>query len=72
MKTTPPPILLDKSTVASLLTLDECIAAVEDAFAAAARGDALATALLHVDGVGGEFHVKAGGLKAPDAFSRAT
>jgi len=68
MKTTPPPILLDKSTVASLLTLDECIAAVEDAFAAAARGDALATALLHVDGVGGEFHVKAGGLKAPDAF----
>jgi ornithine cyclodeaminase/alanine dehydrogenase-like protein (mu-crystallin family) len=66
MKTTPPPLLLDKSTVASLLTLDECIVAVEDAFAASARGDALATALLHVDGVGGEFHVKAGGLKSPD------
>ncbi|MEP6732309.1 MAG: ornithine cyclodeaminase family protein [bacterium] len=68
MKTTPPPLLLDKATVASLLTLDECIAAVSDAFAAAARGDALATELLHVDGVGGEFHVKAGGLKSPDAF----
>lgn len=68
MKTTPPPLLLDKTTVASLLTLDECITAVEEAFTASARGDTLATALLHVDGVGGEFHVKAGGLKRPDAY----
>lgn len=66
MKTTPPPLLLNKSTIASLLTLDECITAVEDAFAASARGEALATALLHVDGIGGEFHVKAGGLTSPD------
>jgi ornithine cyclodeaminase/alanine dehydrogenase-like protein (mu-crystallin family) len=66
VKTTPPALLLDKSTVGSLLTLDDCIAAVEDAFAASARGDALHTALLHVDGIGGEFHVKAGGLLSPD------
>jgi alanine dehydrogenase len=68
MKTTPPALLLDKSTVASLLTLDECIAAVERAFADSARGDTLATALLHVDGKDGEFHVKAGGLLHPDAL----
>ncbi|MEO8337170.1 MAG: ornithine cyclodeaminase family protein [bacterium] len=68
MKTTPPPLLLDKATVASLLTLDACIAAVEEAFAASARGEALATALLHVDGVDGEFHVKAGGVKSPEAY----
>jgi ornithine cyclodeaminase/alanine dehydrogenase-like protein (mu-crystallin family) len=68
MTTTPPALLLDKTTVASLLTLDDCIAAVEGAFAASARGEALATALLHVDGVEGEFHVKAGGLLSPDTL----
>jgi alanine dehydrogenase len=68
MKTTPPALLLDKTTVGSLLTLDDCIAAVEGAFAASARGVALSTALLHVDGLEGEFHVKAGGLLSPEAL----
>src|SRR5689334_13011172 len=67
MKPTPPALLLDRATVASLLTLDDCIGAVEAAFVAHARGETLATELLHVDGLGGEFHVKAGGLRAPAA-----
>ena len=68
MKPTPPALLLDRATVGSLLTLDDCIAAVERAFGAHARGESLTTELLHVDGLGGEFHVKAGGLKAPRAY----
>jgi alanine dehydrogenase len=68
MKPTPPALLLDRATVGSLLTLDDCIAAVERAFAAHARGESLQTELLHVDGLGGEFHVKAGGLKSPTAY----
>jgi alanine dehydrogenase len=65
MKPTPPALLLNRSDVAAVLTLDDCIAAVEAAFADHARGETLATGLLHGDGVGGEFHIKAGGLRAP-------
>ena len=65
MKNTPPALLLDRRTVAELLSLDDCIAAVEAAFAANARGETLAPGLLHGDGVGGEYHIKAGGLRAP-------
>lgn len=54
--------LLTRDDVAALFTLDEYIATVESAFAAYAEGRTLKTALLHVDGHGGEFHVKAGGL----------
>lgn len=67
MKSTPPALLLDRATVASLLTLDACIAAVERAFIAHARGETFAPGLLHGDGIDGEFHLKAGGLKSPRA-----
>lgn len=67
-KTPSPALLLDRTTVSSLLTLDECIAAVERAFAAHARGQSLAPALMHIDGQGGEFHVKAGGLRDERAY----
>ena len=67
MKSTPPALLLDRATIGGLLTLDECIAAVEQAFSAHARGETLASELMHVDGIEGEFHVKAGGLKSPRA-----
>ncbi len=67
MKSTPPALLLDRATVSRLLSLDDCIAAVEGAFAAHARGETLAPELMHVDGVGGEFHIKAGGMKSPAA-----
>jgi alanine dehydrogenase len=68
MKTTPPALLLDRAAVSSLLTLGPCIAAVEQAFAAHARGESLHPGLLHVDGLSGEFHVKAGGVKSPKAY----
>ena len=68
MKPTPPALLLDRAAVGSLLELNACITAVEGAFAAHARGEALAPELLHVDGIGGEFHVKAGGVKTPHAY----
>lgn len=71
MKPTPPALLLDRVTVASLLTHGDCIAAVERAFGAHARGETLSSELLHVDGLDGEFHVKAGGLKSPAAYFTA-
>jgi alanine dehydrogenase len=61
-------LLLDRVTVASLLGLDDCIVAVESAFAAHARGQSMAPALIHVDADGGEFHVKAGGLLGARAY----
>ena len=67
MKNTPPALLLDRRTVAELLSLDDCIVAVETAFAANARGETLSPGLLHGDGVGGEYHIKAGGLRTPRA-----
>ena len=63
MKPTPPALLLNRSDIAAVLTLDDCIAAVEAAFADHARGQTLAPGLLHGDGVDGEFHIKAGGLR---------
>ncbi len=65
MRVTPPARLFDRRTVAELLSLDECIAAVEADFAAHARGETLAPGLLSADGVGGEYHIKAGGLRTP-------
>jgi hypothetical protein len=38
MLRTPPALLLDRSTIAELLSLEECITAVEGAFSAHARG----------------------------------
>ncbi len=67
MKPTPPALLLARDNIARVLTLDDCILAVENAFAAHARGESLAPGLLHGDGVDGEFHIKAGGLRTPRA-----
>lgn len=61
-----PVLLLDRATIASLLTLEDCIAAVEGAFLAHAEGRALKPELMHVDADGGEFHIKAGGLKGDE------
>jgi alanine dehydrogenase len=59
----PPVLLLDRDSISSLLTLDDCIPAVEAAFRAHAKSRSLAPNLMHVDADGGEFHIKAGGLK---------
>jgi ornithine cyclodeaminase/alanine dehydrogenase-like protein (mu-crystallin family) len=57
-------LILKRREVAGLLTLDECIPAMESAFAAHALGRSLGPAIMHIDAIGGEFHVKGGGLTA--------
>jgi ornithine cyclodeaminase/alanine dehydrogenase len=61
-------LLLKRSEVASLLTLPECIDAMEEAFRMRAEGRTLLPALAHVDADGGEFHIKAGGLRMERTF----
>jgi len=55
-------LFLDRADVAALFTFDEYVEAVESAFRAYVEGRALTPALLHVDALDGEFHVKAGGI----------
>jgi alanine dehydrogenase len=53
-------LVIDRSTVERLLTLPDCIAAVERAFA---DTGALTPAISHVDTPTGEFHIKSGGTR---------
>ncbi|MGI9180339.1 MAG: ornithine cyclodeaminase family protein [Longimicrobiaceae bacterium] len=55
-------LLLNRTEVASLLTADDYIGAVERAFAAHGSGTSLSTGLLHIDSHEGEFHIKSSGL----------
>ena len=55
-------LLLTRGDVAALLALDECIAAVEQAFARQAEGKAPGPGVLALHTAGGGFHVKAAGL----------
>lgn len=55
-------LLLTRTDVARLLTLDECIAAVQAALAAHARGRSLPPQVLSFHVGGGGFHLKAAGL----------
>jgi alanine dehydrogenase len=59
----PETILLGRRDVALLLSLPECIDAVEEAFRLHARGKSLPPAILGVRAENGGFHVKAAGLK---------
>jgi alanine dehydrogenase len=56
-------LLLSRQDVGALLTLDECIGAVEQAFKAQAEGRALPPGVLGVPARGGGFHIKAAGLE---------
>ena len=58
-------ILLTRADLEPLLTLDDCIPAVEQAFRAHGEGRVAPPGLLHVEAPKGEFHVKAG-VAAPD------
>jgi alanine dehydrogenase len=55
-------LVLTRGDVAALLTLDECIAAVEEAFALQGAGRALGPGILGLHVPDGGFHVKAAGL----------
>lgn len=59
-------LLLRRSEIASVLTLADCIPAVEEAFRMRAEGKALGSEIMHIDADGGEFHVKGGGLRLGD------
>jgi alanine dehydrogenase len=61
-------LVLRRSDIASLLTLSDCIVAMESAFRMRAEGQALAPALMHVDADGGEFHIKGGGLRLDKTY----
>jgi len=58
-------LLLSRKEIAALLTFDDYVRIVEDAFRLHAQGAAFEPALAHVDAVDGEFHIKAGGLRQP-------
>ncbi len=61
-------LLLDREAIASLLTLEDCIEAVEAAFRAHALGETLVPGLLHIEAPDGEFHIKAGGIRVPQPY----
>lgn len=61
-------LLLNRNEIASLLSLDEYIRVVEDAFRNHALGASLTPALAHVDAEGGEFHIKAGGMRGDPPY----
>ncbi|MGH9837358.1 MAG: ornithine cyclodeaminase family protein [Blastocatellia bacterium] len=56
-------LLLTRGDVAALLSLDECIAAVEQAFKAHAEGRSLPPGVLGIHARDGGFHIKAAGLE---------
>jgi alanine dehydrogenase len=56
-------LLLNRREVGALLSLDECIAAVEQAFKAHAEGKSLPPGVLGVPARDGGFHIKAAGLE---------
>ena len=58
-----PTLLLTRRDVQSLLSFDECIAAVEEAFRLHAEGHSLPPGVLGVRAPSGGFHIKAAGLQ---------
>jgi alanine dehydrogenase len=64
-------ILLDRANVAALLTLDECITAVEEAFRQRGLGNAPAPKTLGVPSVDGGFHIKAALLNSSSPYCAA-
>jgi alanine dehydrogenase len=61
-------LLLTRTQIASLLTLDDYIRVVEDAFRNHTEGGSFTPALAHVDADGGEFHIKAGGIRGTPPY----
>jgi ornithine cyclodeaminase/alanine dehydrogenase-like protein (mu-crystallin family) len=63
--------ILTRGDVSALLTLNDCIAAVEDAFGRHATGAALPPAVLGVHADAGSFHIKAAGTRGPRSYFAA-
>jgi len=64
-------LILSRRDVVELLTLPDCIDAVERAFRAHAEGRTLGPAMLGVSANGGGFHVKAAGLRGHRSYFAA-
>jgi alanine dehydrogenase len=64
-------LVLSRSDVHALLTLPDCIAAVEQAFRLHAEGRTLGPGVLGVHATGGGFHVKAAGLLGERSYFAA-
>jgi ornithine cyclodeaminase/alanine dehydrogenase len=64
-------LLLTRSQIVGLLSLDDFRNIVEDAFRRHARGASFEPALAHVDADEGEFHIKAGGLRGATPYFAA-
>jgi ornithine cyclodeaminase/alanine dehydrogenase len=64
-------LLLSRSQIAGLLSLDEYRDIVEGAFRRHAEGESFHPALAHVDADEGEFHIKAGGLRGTTPYFAA-
>jgi ornithine cyclodeaminase/alanine dehydrogenase-like protein (mu-crystallin family) len=60
--------LLTKSDIASVLSMSDCIDAVEAAFVAHARGDTIAPGVLATHVTGGGFHVKTAGMTTSRSY----
>jgi len=63
--------ILTRSDLEQLLSLEDCIGVVEEAFALHARKKSLAPGLLHIDipQADGEFHIKCGGLELEEIYA---
>jgi len=61
-------LLLNRAALEPLLTLDDCIVAVEEAFRAHGEGRVDPPGLLHAETPKGEFHVKAGVMDLGQPF----
>ena len=61
-------LLLSRHEVAEVLTIEECMGAVEAAFKAHAEGRVPDPSVSHVDAPDGIFHIKAGGLGASSRY----
>jgi alanine dehydrogenase len=64
-------LVLSRRDVLSLLTLSDCIAAVEGAFRAHAEGRAFGLGVLGIDATHGGFHIKAAGLTGQRSYFAA-
>jgi ornithine cyclodeaminase/alanine dehydrogenase-like protein (mu-crystallin family) len=64
-------LLLSRSDVLDLLSLPECIDAVERAFRLHAEGRSLGPGVLSVPAAGGGFHIKAAGLVGERSYFAA-
>lgn len=56
-------LLITRTDIGRLLTFDDYFCNIEEAFRFHALGKVLKPAMLHIDSINGEFHVKAGGLE---------